>query len=540
MDLLACLLLHFMGVVTTDDGIAIPLIRQAIIRFVSRAVLAVTLVVAVWTRAEGAAIITAKSVSQADVATAVSLAVDGDTVVIPPGTATWTTILSISKAIKLQGSGTGVTIIKDGVQNGRFLNWTLVAGKPSRMTGIEFQDGGRTNRSWAPTGVFGVTGSNTNGSTFRWDNCKWTDLNGYPVFETVIGVIDHNTFTIGNKQNIGFYFYDSLWDGQNYGDGSWAAASGFGSSQFLFIEDNTFTNTSTVYLLPMTDAYAGARFVVRNNSIYNANIQNHGTESTGRVRGGRAVEVYNNTFTGTNINNIAGDVRSGVVLFHDNTFSGYSNAYFLLQCHRMFYPFTPWDGADGTNQWDLNQAGGPFFSGAASAASSGLTVTVSGVSWTTNQWAGYSVRRTTNLSNAAGPSFGEIESNTANALTFTNSGGYAGGNLTLVNGDSLGISKVNQALDQPGRARGSLISGSSPSRPSRWNDQVTEPCYSWNNRREGGVAVNLQTGVKVIRSGEHYYNATQAPGYTTYTYPHPLVTGAPAAPPAPKRLRRAP
>ena len=78
--------------------------------------------------------------------------------------------------------------------------------------------------------------------------------------------------------------------------------NGLGSSQFLFIEDNIFTTTKPDHA--MADAYAGARFVVRHNTIFNGIISNHGTESTGRARGGRAVEVYNNTFTGTNLNSL--------------------------------------------------------------------------------------------------------------------------------------------------------------------------------------------------------------------------------------------
>src|SRR5437763_11310189 len=88
--------------------------------------------------------ITAASPSLSNVATAVSSARDGDTVVIPAGTATWTSGLSIQKAITLQGNGIGNTIIKDGITNVniKLLSFTLVSGKPSRLTGIEFQNGG--------------------------------------------------------------------------------------------------------------------------------------------------------------------------------------------------------------------------------------------------------------------------------------------------------------------------------------------------------------------------------------------------------------
>ena len=59
---------------------------------------------------------TAASCSRADVATAVNSAGDGDTIVIPAGTCTWTTNLTISnKILTLQGAGMDQTVIVDGV-----------------------------------------------------------------------------------------------------------------------------------------------------------------------------------------------------------------------------------------------------------------------------------------------------------------------------------------------------------------------------------------------------------------------------------------
>jgi hypothetical protein len=136
------------------------------------------------------------------------------------------------------------------------------------------------------------------------------------------------------------------------------------------------------------------------------------------------------------------------------------------------------------------------------------------------------VKRTTNLGGASGAAFGEILSNTVNALTYSGSGGY-GPNLSFANSDSLQIWKVDQALDQPGRVGGSLIVGRPPSPPTGWNDQATEPCYSWSNTREGGAHVNFSAGDTVIRQGEHYFNDTAMPEYKPYVYPHPLVSGQP-------------
>src|SRR5438552_15854328 len=64
-------------------------------------------------------------------------AIDGDTITLPAGTFVWTIRVAISKAITLQGAGVGQTIIKDGVQSGQLLYFSLVSGLPSRLTGIE-------------------------------------------------------------------------------------------------------------------------------------------------------------------------------------------------------------------------------------------------------------------------------------------------------------------------------------------------------------------------------------------------------------------
>jgi hypothetical protein len=60
-----------------------------------------------------AATITAKSVSIADVSSAIASARDGDTVAVPAGTASWTSGLAITKGITLQGAGNDKTVILD-------------------------------------------------------------------------------------------------------------------------------------------------------------------------------------------------------------------------------------------------------------------------------------------------------------------------------------------------------------------------------------------------------------------------------------------
>jgi hypothetical protein len=474
-----------------------------------------------------AAIINANSASESDVAAAIASATSGDTVIIPGGTATWTRTLTVSKAITIQGAGIGVTIIKDAVQSGPLLDCPLAAGNLTRITGIEFQDGGRSTNELG--GILKFTGSNTNGSQFRMDHCQFDDLNGMIVANTVIGVIDHNTFIRASKNGDSIVVFGDLWNGGTFGDGSWADATHFGTDRFLFIEDNVFSNNGDGQA-PITDSYAGGRFVVRHNQIFDGTVETHGTESNQRGRGVRAVEVYSNTYTGSDRNRFLGKMRSGVILFHDNTITGYWTGLteFTLQAYRVDDVFAPWGGADGTSQWDVNS--GPFYSGTASAGGN-HTVSVNGSPWPSNHWAGYTIRRDAGGS----PGFAQIQSNTSNTITFL--GGVFGG-LNFHAGDTFKIYKVNQAIDQPGRAKGSLLTGNPPVMPAGWNDQATEPCYAWNNVSGGTQQVGFGQGDLIIRPGEHYFNNTPMLGYTPYIYPHPLVnSGALPLLPSPAATR---
>ena len=230
-----------------------------------------------------------------------------------------------------------------------------------------------------------VDGLNTNGSQFRLDHCTWNGIRGNFRLDTVIGVIDHNHWI--QYGNGGLFIYGSRWNGGVNGDSSWAAPTGYGSSQWLFLEDNTFDCLNPPSVLPITDAYAGARFVVRHNVIHDGYVTNHGTDSTGRARSCRAIDVYSNTFAGTNLNADVVGIRGGGLLFHDNSVSGYwgNLAQAGLKNFRSFYPFFYWGGADGTNLWDVNEPNA-FFTGTAASSSTNLTVTVSGASWAPDQW----------------------------------------------------------------------------------------------------------------------------------------------------------
>lgn len=216
-------------------------------------------------------------------------------------------------------------------------------------------------------------------------------------------------------------------------------------------------------------------------------------------------------------------IRSGTALIHHNAFIRYnSNAHFAL--YRRWGSFPPWGVADGANVWDSNDLT-LFASGTQTlTATNSATLTDNTKTWTTDQWKGYCVRNLT-----AGKS-SEITGNTATTLTQVDNPN--GGPLRWNTGDAYEIRKVNIVLDQPCRGKGDLISGSGTPTPTIWPNQAREPIRVWSNTwvdRSNGTPAIAPDNNLIWTLGTDYFYSTDAtaaqPGYTPFTYPHPLVSG---------------
>ncbi len=96
---------------------AIELVKKAIIRNAIILSIACSIIFVVSVTRVNAATINAASVSYDDVASAVSRATYGDTVVVPAGTVTWKSTLTITKGITLKGAGIDQTTINFGGSN---------------------------------------------------------------------------------------------------------------------------------------------------------------------------------------------------------------------------------------------------------------------------------------------------------------------------------------------------------------------------------------------------------------------------------------
>jgi hypothetical protein len=487
--------------------------------------------------AQGATI-TARSVSLADVATAVNAAANGDTVVIPAGTATWTGAISVSKGISIIGAGKDTTIIvasRYGRSDQKTFGVTAKQGQSMfRLSGLTIK--GVPGQAGGTKGVVWMGGD---AHQFRIDHIKIAGLNESLILFTgyLWGVVDHCDFdTIGTACVVVAH---NTWPASGattgqYGHGSWADLPWWGSEKFIFFEDCNFTGSSPYTI----DGNNGARFVFRHNFCV-GQIGGHGTDS-GYYRGTRTEEIYNNTSdTSQNTGSVHAtpiQVRSGSRLIFNNVFKGWDHPAFS-QDYRGHDTYTPWGGSDGKNVFDNNDStihASGTVSGPSSVTTSEAKVLLPLSGVTANQYKGYVLR---NTSSTTPNIFSTITGNTASSggtatVTYQLAAGYPWqATLAFSSGQHFEIRKVMAGLDAPGRGKGDLLSGN-PSTgtpintvtgtPS-WPHNALEGIYFWNNHNTsstGSLATFSYGGIPAIGGG--LYLSAPA-NYTPYTYPHPLA-----------------
>lgn len=308
-----------------------------------------------------AAIINAASTSRADVSNAWFSASNGDTIVIPAGTSSWAEQQWFTnKAVRLTGAGVGNTVIRDTFTSYPWITIWLQPGLTTTIDNIEFEHVGATAAGQDRIAIFGMNNDN---SFINIYHCRFEDFSslfGPVVFgtDTAIGVIHHNQFVGGGLlTHVKASYYDGTFGARDYGNGSMFAPDYFGTTNFIFFEDNLVTNINGVSGRGSTDAQAGGRYVYRWNTNYNFNVQTHGSEAA--ERSGRAFEVYNNTFHGDGSSANAAYMRGGVTLIYSNTYDNWpaGSTFNLLDNRIREHLFAPFNGASGINPWDTNSTG---------------------------------------------------------------------------------------------------------------------------------------------------------------------------------------
>lgn len=310
------------------------------------------------------ATINAASCSYTDVATAYNSASAGDIIVLPAGgSCTWSSALTISKAVTISGNGT--TLTRGAVMTYgffRFSNNTFAA--LTRITGFTFQ---LTNTSGGAALFFDV---GCNVQQFRFDHN--TVYHGVGIGEITgsKGVVDHNT--IYNSHNM-FVFYGGT---RAQADASWDSMSA-GTANALFVEDNTviidsnWTGTNgndTIF-----DTNNGGKLVFRHNTVNMNNapsgqtfwmLMTHGNACFGDVpqyweansdcrRGQSVVEIYDNTFSG-HYHPAWFVIRGSANLVHDNVLNcDVGTPYVYMREEEAYLPSdygdtnrTAWPGSD--------------------------------------------------------------------------------------------------------------------------------------------------------------------------------------------------
>lgn len=294
--------------------------------FRTQAAFAIVTLALIFPTSASAKVTTAASCSRADVGAAVSDATYGDTVVVPAcSPTTWSTTLTITKGITLQGAGPDKTSILSGVSAGKYLitytpdSTSITSDNPIEISGFTFDmsnnnSGGIWINNTSTTTP--ITKVKIHDNLFRnmSSDGTSTDTACLRVGQNgdAWGVAYRNTFT------------DCKTVGNNYGGfaNSWNKTTfTYGSANNFYWEDNTFTGNSAFHY-----AGWGGRYVARFNDYHftagdwQVLWDVHGNQPSG-VYGTMGCELYRNKVTLDRSTTII-DHRGGSCMFFQNTLSG--------------------------------------------------------------------------------------------------------------------------------------------------------------------------------------------------------------------------
>ncbi len=275
-----------------------------------------------------AATITAQSCNNTaalpHVQAAVNAANPGDTVVVPAGSCTWTSRLTITKGIILKGAGITETIITAGLDgddsstgDGNYLvvytPATPANNETFRLTGFTFDCASRIQALKLENETLNIL------NKIRIDHNKF--INGRDgtrfllSYGTIYGVVDNNYFDKNTDigQTMDFYALNAT---------TWTNFSfTFGSADNMYFEDNTVTMDDVNH-----DIGLGGRFCARYNTYTHVNVARQwgGFEMHGNQPGANlsamGAEVYGNIIDNHTLpqNLIFVGQRAGMALFFWN------------------------------------------------------------------------------------------------------------------------------------------------------------------------------------------------------------------------------
>ena len=266
-----------------------------------------------------AATTTLNSCEMAEVQQAILDADSGDTIILPEGTATWTThtpkepsVVIGGKSLILKGAGIDKTLIIDGTASAYTkedpLEIDAREGHAIRITGITFR-----NPNDRLMGQIRINGES---KAWRIDHCKFEvpEAKGYGVLVGgyTYGLIDHCHF-INTEVFVDEFTGD---------DASWARPLGLGTQNAVYVENCRFEGANGV-TGDTIDGHGGARYVFRYNTTRDMWLHAHGHDTAGTgVRSTFSYEFYGNTLQADQSLYRGVYLRGGTGVVYDNVFTG--------------------------------------------------------------------------------------------------------------------------------------------------------------------------------------------------------------------------
>ncbi len=235
---------------------------------------------------------TAAGCSQSATQAAIDSAADGDVVVVPAGSCTWSSSVRISgKGIHLKGQQKGAVKISHSAGSNDLLSVSTDASHHVEVSNLTFLPGSASGSaeylavsgSGKPALVHDNYFRNVN---FRVNCIRWSAAGG---------VISNNTFESLDPDGSSGGCFQLKAEGST---SSWSTASTMGKADStgtanVYIENNAFKKI----ILQSIDVDDNMRAVIRYNSFDNSGFVYHGADTSSS--GVRHVEVYNNKFTFT-------------------------------------------------------------------------------------------------------------------------------------------------------------------------------------------------------------------------------------------------
>jgi hypothetical protein len=271
--------------------------------------------------------------AQATVQSAINSASDGDVLVCPGGSWSWSSVDLVNKNVTLRGAGIGQTKISLTAAGG--IEASASNTKPFRITGFTFASTGNfgTDSGFAMMRVQGGKGWRIDHNRFEiFSNVEsYNGGNGVYTNNDVSGVIDHNEFVKGGGTGC---MHAAVY-AQGAGATAWTLPSQIGKfDRTVFIEDNYFYNPDACSGHNAHALYGqnGGIYVARHNEIHGMNVDSHGFCN---IHGTREFEISNNTWTGVGSNNLYDvlNLAGGTGVVYGNSMSG-NNSYFLAMSVR--------------------------------------------------------------------------------------------------------------------------------------------------------------------------------------------------------------